>query len=175
MSQLHFTRQWARITRYQLEEAPTTADYDVGGRDTRILVNHGTILVMNILLSCKRPATILGVLSILPIFSGFVFAPWPLFYYFQSREFLAGLAPLTVFFTILAILTRFKGNTLDSLMMSRNKSPIPSEDENSRIALSVPRTDVQNGAIRTALSRSNTASHRTETWVGKNLRPESGQ
>mgnify|MGYP000026499323 FL=1 len=106
---------------YQIEEVPTTIDYDVESGSSHSPINHGITLVMNIVrtIERERPITMLGVPGVVSILMGFAFAYWSFFNYLQSGEFPIGLALFASCLAIVGILAAFTGIILHSLEVYR--------------------------------------------------------
>jgi len=106
---------------YQIAEAPTTIDYDVEASNNLGPVEHGLMLVGNIVRTVERdhPIMLLCVPGVTCVVIGIIFIHFTMFNYIQSGSFLLGYALASATFTIIGILSSFTGIILHSLELYR--------------------------------------------------------
>lgn len=102
---------------YDIKEVPTTIRYDVKGGSSHNPIQHGILLVMNIVrtIERERPITLLGLPGVLCMLFGVGFVYWTVFNYIQSGSFPIGLALAASVCTIAGLLAAFTAVILHSL------------------------------------------------------------
>jgi hypothetical protein len=106
---------------YDVEEVPTTIDYDVDDGSSVNPIQHGIVLVMNILrkVERERPITLLGLPGVGCVLVGFGFGYWTVIDYVRSGSFAVGLAITTSVFVTVGMLAAFTAIILHSLEVYR--------------------------------------------------------
>jgi len=107
---------------YEIEEVPTTIDYDVENHSTRSPIQHGMTLVWNILRTVERerPITMVGIPGLLCTLIGFVFGYQTVSAYVQTGAFPIGLAMAATSFSMIGIFATFTAIILHSLEVYRD-------------------------------------------------------
>lgn len=106
---------------YTIDEVPTTIDYSFEDTSSRAPVQHGIMLVMNILrtIERERPITMVGLPGVGCTLVGFGFFYWGVLNYVRSGTFPAGLALAAAVFVIVGIFAGFTAIILHSLALYR--------------------------------------------------------
>lgn len=114
---------------YSIEEVPTTIDYSVDNASSHNPVQHGIVLIMNIVRTVeqKRPITVLGVPGVISALLGFTLGYWSIFDYTQSGEFPVGVALGAAVLVIIGFLAAFTAIMLHSMALIRNETTVASE------------------------------------------------
>lgn len=104
---------------YDIEEVPTTIDYDVKSASSHNPIQHGIILIMNIVrtIERERPITMLGLPGVICMLGGFGFVYWTVFNYIQSGDFPVGIALMASVCIIIGVLSAFTAIILHSLSL----------------------------------------------------------
>lgn len=106
---------------YDIEEVPTTIDYTVADGSSVDPIQHGIVLVMNIVrtIERERPITLLGVPGVACVLVGFALGYWTVTDYVGSGTFPIGLAITTSVFVTVGMLAAFSAIILHSLEVYR--------------------------------------------------------
>lgn len=102
---------------HEIDEVPTTIEYDVENASTKNPVAHGVQLVMNIVRTIEeeRPISSLGVPGVVCVLVGVAFAYLTMANYVDSGTFPLGFAVLSAFFALTGIFACFTSIILHSL------------------------------------------------------------
>jgi len=102
---------------FDVEEVPTTIDYEVENSSNHGPVHHGIVLVMNILRTVERerPVTTLGIPGVICMLAGLSIAYWVFYEYLQTGAFPIGPTVVASVLSVLGILTSFTAIILHSL------------------------------------------------------------
>lgn len=108
---------------YDIEEVPTTIKYDIGDDRRYNPVQHGIMLIMNVIRTVerKRPITLLGVPGVCSVLIGLGFSYWAITNYIQSGSFSLGISITAVFFMLTGMLAVFSCIILHSLAVYHNR------------------------------------------------------
>ena len=111
----------AHSNNYQVAEAPTTIDYDVEDSNNLGPIEHGFMLVGNIVRTVERehPIMLLCVPGVSCVILGVIFLRLTIFDYICSGSFPLGFALASTTFAIIGILSSFTGIILHSLELYR--------------------------------------------------------
>jgi len=107
---------------YDIEEVPTTIDYDVEDHSTQNPIQHGMTLVWNILrtIERERPITMVGIPGLLCTLIGLGFGYQTVSNYVQSGTFPIELALTATSFSMIGIFATFTAIILHSLEVYRD-------------------------------------------------------
>lgn len=102
---------------FDVEEVPTTIDYEVENCSNHGPIHHGVVLVMNILRTVERerPITTLGIPGLVCMLAGLSIAYWVFYEYLQSGAFPVGPTIVASVASVLGIFTSFTAIILHSL------------------------------------------------------------
>jgi hypothetical protein len=102
---------------YEIEEIPTTVNYDVDDASTHTPVEHGVTLLMNLVQTVEqdRPISVLGIPGFALALLGVSFGYWTFSSYIQSGVFPLGLALTSTFFALTGVFACFTAIILHSL------------------------------------------------------------
>lgn len=102
---------------YDIEEIGTTVNYDLNNTSNKDPVNHGLLLVSNLLrtIEQERPISSIGVPGFLSTVIGIGLAYWTLSNYISTGTFSLGLAVGSVFFALAGIFACFTAIILHAL------------------------------------------------------------
>jgi len=107
----------ARARGYEIEEAPTTVDYDVEDASTHTPVEHGITLIMNLVQTVEeeRPISVIGIPGFVSALLGIGFGYWTFSNYIATGTFPIGMALTASFFGLIGIFACFTAIILHSL------------------------------------------------------------
>jgi len=107
---------------YEIEEVPTTIDYDIEDHSTQSPIQHGMTLVWNILRTVERerPITMVGVPGLLCTLIGTGFGYRTVLAYVQTGAFPIGLAMAATSFSMIGVFATFTAIILHSLEVYRD-------------------------------------------------------
>jgi hypothetical protein len=102
---------------YEIEEAPTTVDYDVEDASTHTPVEHGITLIMNLVQTVEeeRPISVIGIPGFVSALLGIGFGYWTFSNYIATGTFPIGMALTASFFGLIGIFACFTAIILHSL------------------------------------------------------------
>jgi len=102
---------------FDVEEVPTTIDYEVENCSNHVPIQHGVVLVMNTLRTVERerPITILGIPGLVCMLGGLTIGYWVFYAYLQSGALPIGPTIIASMASILGLFTSFTAIILHSL------------------------------------------------------------
>lgn len=106
---------------YQIEDVPSTIEYDASEVNLRSSVEHGLHLVNNLLrtIETDRPLLVLGLPGLLAVTIGFGFGYWTVFNYLSTGSFPYGIAITATLFVLSGFLALFTSVVLHAFNHQR--------------------------------------------------------
>lgn len=109
----------AHANGFEVEEVPTTIDYEVENGSSHGAIEHGILLVVNILRTVgrERPITMLGIPGFVCTIAGTTVVYWAFYEQLQTGTFPLGLSVIGSAISLLGLLAAFTASMLYSLAM----------------------------------------------------------
>jgi glycosyltransferase involved in cell wall biosynthesis len=114
---------------YSIAEVPTTIEYAVENASSRNPLQHGIVLIMNIVrtIEQKRPITALGIPGVVSSLLGCALGYWVIFDYIQSEKFAVGMALGAAVLLISGLLAAFTAIMLHSMALIRDEPVVATQ------------------------------------------------